>query len=93
MTSLLPARGARRARAAALTPAIAPAPAAAQSIDLPRPSPFAKVTQTVGLTDIAIEYSSPAVKGRIVFGGIVPIATSCGARARTQRRRSPSRRT
>jgi hypothetical protein len=60
------------ALALALTPAIAPAPAAAQSIDLPRPSPLAKVTQTVGLTDITIEYSSPAVKGRTIFGGVVP---------------------
>ena len=45
----------------------------AQSIlDLPRPSQHAQVTQRVGLTDITISYSRPLVKGRKVFGGIVP---------------------
>jgi DUF2911 family protein len=47
-------------------------PAAAQQLDLPRPSPLGKVTQTVGLTDISVEYSSPAVKGRAIWGGLVP---------------------
>jgi hypothetical protein len=46
-------------------------PAAAQ-LQLPRPSPQAKVTQTVGLTEISVEYSSPAVKGRKIWGGLVP---------------------
>jgi hypothetical protein len=48
------------------------APASAQQLDLPRLSPGAKVTQTVGLTDISIEYSSPGVKGRKIWGGLVP---------------------
>jgi hypothetical protein len=48
------------------------APAAAQTIDLPRPSPLAKVSQVVGLTEVALEYSSPAVKGRKIWGGLVP---------------------
>jgi hypothetical protein len=49
--------------------ALAPTlPAFAQSIDLPRPSPGAKITQTVGLTDISVEYSSPGVKGRVIWG-------------------------
>lgn len=48
-------------------------PAAAQQLELPRPSPLAKVSQVVGITEIALEYSSPAVKGRKVFGGIVPL--------------------
>jgi len=47
-------------------------PASAQQPELPRPSPGAKVTQRVGLTDITIEYSSPAVKGRVIWGGLVP---------------------
>ena len=47
--------------------------AAAQQLELPRPSPSAKVSQVVGITEIAVEYSSPAVKGRKVFGGIVPL--------------------
>lgn len=47
--------------------------ACAQSVlDLPRPSQYAQVTQRIGLTDITISYSRPLVKGRKVFGGIVP---------------------
>ncbi len=45
----------------------------AQQLDLPRPSPLAKVSQVVGLTDVSVEYSSPAVKGRKVFGTVVPL--------------------
>jgi hypothetical protein len=47
-------------------------PAFAQELTLPRPSPNAKVTQTVGLTDITVEYSSPTVKGRKIWGELVP---------------------
>jgi len=46
-------------------------PAQAQ-LQLPRPSPGAKVTQTVGLTEITVEYSSPGVKGRKIWGAVVP---------------------
>jgi hypothetical protein len=45
--------------------------AARADLDLPRPSPFAKVVQTVGLTDITVDYSSPGVKGRKIWGGLV----------------------
>lgn len=48
-----------------------PSPAHAQ-LDLPRPSPNAKISQTIGLTEITIEYSSPAVKGRPIWGALVP---------------------
>ena len=41
-------------------------------LELPRPSPFAKVVQTVGLTDITVDYSSPGVKGRKIWGAVVP---------------------
>ncbi len=41
-------------------------------LDLPRPSPFAKVVQTVGLTDVTVDYSSPGVKGRKIWGAVVP---------------------
>jgi len=41
-------------------------------LQLPRPSPAAKVTQTVGLTEITVEYSSPSVKGRKIWGGLLP---------------------
>jgi len=47
-------------------------PAAAQQLQLPAPSPAAKVMQTVGVTDITVDYSSPAVKGRKIWGDLVP---------------------
>lgn len=40
--------------------------------EIPAPSPKAKSEQRVGVTDFAIEYSSPGVKGREIFGGLVP---------------------
>lgn len=46
--------------------------ASAQQLELPRPSPSAKVSQMVGLTEVAVDYSSPAVKGRKIWGGVVP---------------------
>lgn len=59
-----------------LTPALILAlslPATAYAaIELPRPSPAASVSQRVGLTDIRVEYSSPGVKDRKVFGELVP---------------------
>lgn len=43
-------------------------------IATPQPSPSAKVMQTVGLTDVTVEYSRPAMRGRTIFGadGLVP---------------------
>jgi hypothetical protein len=41
-------------------------------VDLPRKSQNAKVTQTVGVTEVTLKYSRPLVAGRKVFGGIVP---------------------
>jgi len=41
-------------------------------MQLPAPSPKATVSQMVGLTEISIEYSSPGVKARTIFGGLVP---------------------
>jgi hypothetical protein len=41
-------------------------------IDLPRDSQHAQVTQRIGLTDVTINYSRPQVKGRKIFGSIVP---------------------
>lgn len=40
--------------------------------DLPKPSPTGVVKQEVGLTDVEIEYSRPSVKGRTIFGELVP---------------------
>ncbi|MBK6640022.1 MAG: DUF2911 domain-containing protein [Bacteroidetes bacterium] len=41
-------------------------------LQLPAPSPAAMVMQTAGLTEVTIEYSSPGVKGRSIFGSLVP---------------------
>lgn len=41
-------------------------------LTLPRPSQKAQLMQTVGLTDITINYSRPGVKGREIWGGLVP---------------------
>src|SRR5690242_14846381 len=45
----------------------------AQSIlDLPRASQKAEVKQRIGVTDITVNYGRPLVKGRKVWGGLVP---------------------
>jgi Protein of unknown function (DUF2911) len=41
-------------------------------IEMPQPSPAASLTQKVGMTEIKIEYSRPAMKGRKIMGEIVP---------------------
>jgi hypothetical protein len=46
-------------------------PAAAQ-LNLPEPSPSAEVKQKVGFTDVTVVYARPGVKGRVIFGGLVP---------------------
>jgi hypothetical protein len=48
--------------------------AAAQQavIETPAPSPKARVEQRVGITDVSIDYSSPGVKGRKIWGEVVP---------------------
>lgn len=38
----------------------------------PQASPKANIVQTVGLTEVEIDYSRPAVKGRTIFGDLVP---------------------
>ncbi len=38
----------------------------------PQPSPSSKLIQTVGLTDVEVEYSRPSVRGRAIFGDLVP---------------------
>jgi len=55
----------------ALTILIASFTAEAQ-VKTPQPSPKAIVNQTVGLTDVEIEYSRPGMKGRTIFGDLVP---------------------
>lgn len=46
-------------------------PAAAQ-VAVPRVSQHASVMQTIGTTDISIDYHRPGVKGRTIWGGLVP---------------------
>jgi hypothetical protein len=64
--------------AAMLAVALASAPAARAgglaiaNLDLPRESPVGKLSQQVGLTEIAVEYGSPAVGGRKIWGALVP---------------------
>jgi hypothetical protein len=48
------------------------ATAVAQPIELPALSLKAKVEQRVGVTDFSLEYSSPAVKKRKIWGDVVP---------------------
>jgi len=55
-------------------------------IKTPAPSPFSKVTQVVGLTDVEVEYSRPSMKGRKIFGDLVPFNSiwRAGANLRTK---------
>lgn len=41
-------------------------------VDLPRLSPKASVSQTIGYTVVTIDYCRPAVKDRKIWGGLVP---------------------
>lgn len=45
----------------------------AQQLNLPRKSPKASISYTIGLTEITIIYSAPAVDGRNVWGDLVPL--------------------
>ncbi len=48
------------------------ASATAQQVDFPRLSPNAKIQQLVGVTEIEMTYSRPGVKGRAIWGDLVP---------------------
>ncbi|MEZ6020217.1 MAG: DUF2911 domain-containing protein [Planctomycetota bacterium] len=50
----------------------AAATAAQAQINKPAPSPHATLTQAVGLTQVTLDYSRPGVKGRAIFGELVP---------------------
>jgi len=43
-----------------------------QKLNTPMPSPKSTLTQVVGVTDVTITYHRPGVKGREIFGGLVP---------------------
>lgn len=46
--------------------------ASAQTLKTPAPSPTQTVKQDFGLSSIELSYSRPAVKGRTIFGDLVP---------------------
>lgn len=41
-------------------------------LEMPQASPSASWKQKVGVTDVELEYSRPSMKGRKIFGGLVP---------------------
>ena len=41
-------------------------------VKTPQPSPFSKIEQKVGLTDVTLEYSRPNMRDRAIFGDLVP---------------------
>ncbi len=63
-TTLLLAASAAAALAAAAPAAVPPGP--------PRVSPLATVSQVVGVSEIAVTYSRPAVRERTIWGELVP---------------------
>jgi hypothetical protein len=46
--------------------------AASAAVELPRPSPAASVFEKIGTAKVTVSYSRPAVKGREIWGGLVP---------------------
>jgi hypothetical protein len=55
-----------------LTPDLRADPTTAPAIDFPQASPPASFKERIGLTSVSVEYSRPGVKGRKIFGGLVP---------------------
>jgi len=55
-------------------------------IKTPQASTSQKISQTVGLTEVTLEYSRPSMRGRIIFGGLVPYGKiwRTGANANTK---------
>ncbi|MCM4153001.1 DUF2911 domain-containing protein [Arenibacter sp. N53] len=55
-------------------------------INTPQPSPSSTLIQKVGLTDVTVEYSRPSMRGRTIFGNLVPYDKlwRTGANARTK---------
>ncbi|MBP1839941.1 DUF2911 domain-containing protein [Formosa algae] len=55
-------------------------------VKTPQPSPTSKIEQTVGLTQIAVEYSRPSLRGRHLYGYLLPYGElwRTGANANTK---------
>jgi hypothetical protein len=60
--------------------------AQAPKLEFPAPSPACTIKQRVGLTDIEVVYSRPSMKGRQIFGSLVPYGAvwRTGANAATK---------
>jgi hypothetical protein len=60
--------------------------AIAQEMEYPLPSPNSSVMQIVGITEVDVDYSSPAVNGRTIWGKLVPFnkVWRTGANAATE---------
>ncbi len=58
---------------------------ASAQIQTPQPSPASELHQTVGLTEVAVKYSRPSMRGRAIFGNLVPFGKMwrTGANANT----------
>lgn len=59
--------------------------AAQQTLPTPSLSPHARITQTVGVTEMSVDYHAPAVRNREIWGGKVPwgVVWRAGANANT----------
>lgn len=70
----------------ALLASVALTLSATAQIKTPPPSPGAEIKQTVGLTQFKVTYSRPAMKGREIFGTLVPFGEvwRTGANATTK---------
>ncbi|CAM1353221.1 DUF2911 domain-containing protein [Tenacibaculum halocynthiae] len=55
-------------------------------VKTPAPSPSSKLEQKVGLSDVSVEYSRPGMRGRTIFGDLVPYGKlwRTGANANTK---------
>lgn len=51
---------------------ILPTNMAMAQFELPRISPKATVSQTIGITDVVVKYCRPGVKDRVIWGDLVP---------------------
>ncbi|MGE0816867.1 MAG: DUF2911 domain-containing protein [Vicinamibacterales bacterium] len=71
--SLIASRRAALAVGAALLLADAAAGRAQEAAPVfPRTNPTATITQRIGVTDVTVTYNRPSMKGRTIFGALVP---------------------
>jgi len=57
---------------AALALSAAVSPGLRAAIEIPAASPAASVSQAVGISKVTVDYHRPGVKGRKIWGGVVP---------------------